>query len=103
MVSREAYEYSCMIAHDLATMIGDEAAILDRLIRPAEKLSSAGARALLRLEFDEADRARMHALSVKNQADKLTTREKRELQSYLTVGLFLDLIHAKANLSLRGK
>ncbi len=81
-------------------IIGDEAAILNRLIRPNEKLSQAAARALLRLKFDEADRTRMHELALKNQADALTRKEEIELQSYLKVGLFLDLIHAKANRSL---
>ena len=81
-------------------MIGDEAAILNRLIRPNAKLSQAVARAFLRFSFDEADKARMHDLALKNQADQLTIKEERELQSYLTVGLILDLIHAKANLSL---
>jgi hypothetical protein len=86
-----------------SAIIGDEAAIFKRLIRPSEKLSQAAARAFLRFGFDEADRARMHELALKNQADTLTAKEERELQSYLTVGLFLDLIHAKAKLSLSGK
>jgi hypothetical protein len=81
-------------------IIGEEAAILNRLIRPKEKFSQAAARALLRFNFDEADRARMHELALKNQADALTAKEEIELQSYLKVGLFLDIIHAKANLSL---
>ena len=84
-------------------ILGDEAAILNRLIRPAEKLSQAAARALLRFNFDEADRTRMHELALKNQADELTPKEETELQSYLKVGLILDLIHAKANHSLRGR
>ena len=81
-------------------IIGDEAAILNRLIRPNEKLSQAAARALLRFKFEEGDRTRMHELAIKNQADELTRKEEIELQSYLKVGLFLDLIHAKAKLSL---
>ena len=81
-------------------IVGDEAEIFKRLIRPKEKLSQAAARALLRFNFDEADRARMHELALKNQADELTAKEERELQSFLKVGLFLDLIHAKAKLSL---
>ena len=85
---------------DATAIIGDEAAILNRLIRPNKKLSQAAARAFLRFSFDEADRERMHELALKNQTDQLTAKEERELQSYLTVGLFLDLIHTKANLSL---
>ena len=88
---------------DTTAILGDEAAILNRLIRPKEKLSPAAARAMLRFNFDEADRARMHELALKNQSDDLTSKEEIELQSYLKVGLFLDLLHAKANLTLRGR
>ncbi len=77
-----------------------ETVILNRLIKPEHKLPRAAARALLQLDFDEQDRARMHELALKNQADELTAREETELQSYLKVGLFLDLIHAKARRSL---
>ena len=88
---------------DATTIIGDEAAILKRLIRPRQKLAPAAARALLLLDFDESDRARMRELAHKNQADELTPKEEIELQSYLKVGLFLDLVRAKANFSLRGR
>jgi hypothetical protein len=86
---------------DSTAVIGGEAAILRRLIRRGEKLAPAAARALLRLDFDKKDRARMHELAQKNQSDELSEREEIELQSYLKVGLILDLLHAKANLSLR--
>jgi hypothetical protein len=82
-------------------MIADqEAAILNRLVKPHEKISATAARAFLRFHFDEHDRKRMHELALKNQADDLTPAEEDELQSYLKVGLFIDLIHAKARLSL---
>jgi hypothetical protein len=83
------------------TMFGEEAEILRRLIKPDAKLPQAAARALLSLDFDEEDRERMHELSQKNQVDALTPTEEVELQSYLKVGLFLDLLHAKATHSLR--
>ena len=95
-------EWSRKLMKDASAIIGDEAAILNRLIRPKEKLPQAAARALLRFSFDETDRARMHELALKNQADELSAKEEVELQSYLKVGLFLDLLHAKANLSLNG-
>ena len=82
---------------------GDEAGILNRLFRPKERLSQAAARALLHFSFDDADKARMHELALKNQAETLTRKEERELQSYLTVGLLLDVLHAKAMFSLHGK
>lgn len=78
----------------------EEAAILNRLVKPDEKLPQAAARALLRLKFDVEDCSRMHVLAQKNQMDELTTHEEAELQGYLKVGLFLDLLHAKARRSL---
>jgi hypothetical protein len=85
-----------------ATLVASaEAVILKRLIKPQEKLPPAVARALLRFEFDEEDRTRMHELALKNQADELTPEEEVELRGYLKVGLFLDLIHAKARRSLQ--
>jgi hypothetical protein len=80
----------------------NEAAILDRVIKPKEKsLSATAARAILQFDFDPPDRARMHELAVKNQDGALTAEERTELQSYLHVGLLLDLLHAKARSSLR--
>jgi hypothetical protein len=79
-----------------------EAAILDRLIKPGKPdLPAAAARALLRLEFDEADRQRMHALAGKNQDADLTADEQAELDAYVHVGLVLDLLRAKAHRSLQ--
>ena len=82
-------------------MAGEEAGILQRLIKPETKLPPAAARAFLKLNFDDQDRERMHALAAKNQADELTPQEEAELRSYLHVGLFLDLLHAKARRSLQ--
>jgi len=80
----------------------NEAAILSRVIRPDhDGLSPAGARAFLKLEFTAEDRQRMHELAVKNQADDLTAAERHELDDYLRVGRLLDLLAAKARLSLK--
>ena len=56
---------------------------------------------LLRLKFEQSDLNRLHELVVRNQDDELTTAEKEELQDYLRVSAFLDLMHAKARYSLR--
>jgi hypothetical protein len=69
--------------------------------QPDAKLAPAAARAFLQLDFEEPDRVRMHQLAKKNQDDELTPAEEIELQSYLKVGLFLDLIHARARRSLQ--
>jgi len=80
----------------------NESAILTRIIQPEhDDLSATAARALLKFDFTADDRQRMHELAVKNQAGKLTASEHDELNGYLRVGRFLDLIVAKARLSLR--
>jgi hypothetical protein len=82
--------------------VGEEAAILSRMIQPErDNLPSAAAEALLRLKFDQVDLDRMHELVVKNQDDALTTMERDELESYLRISAFVDLMHAKARRSLK--
>lgn len=78
-----------------------EAAILSRVIHPErDDLPSEAARALLRLELDRQDLDRLHELVTKNQDGALTSAERSELEGYLRVSSFLDLMHAKARLSL---
>jgi hypothetical protein len=79
-----------------------EAAILARVIRPEkDDLPLEQAKALLRLKYEQSDLDRLHELVVKNQDDELTPAEKEELEGYLRVSAFLDLMHAKARYSLR--
>ena len=86
----------------LTELPNHEAAILSRVIQPDhDGLDQAAARALLKLEFTADDRQRIHELAVKNQADELTAAERRELDDYLRVGRLLDLLGAKARLSLK--
>jgi hypothetical protein len=82
----------------------NEAAILSRVIRPEkDDLPDEQAKALLRMKFEQSDLDRLHVLVVKNQDDELTPAEKEELEGYLRVSAFLDLMHAKARYSLRMK
>lgn len=79
-----------------------EAAILTRVIRPEkDDLSHEQAKALLRLRFEQSDLDRLHELNARNKEDSLTPAEKEELESYLRVSAFLDLMQAKARYSLR--
>lgn len=85
-----------------ATQGSKEAEILARMIRPDKRdLPGAAARALLRLKFDQSDLDRMHELAVMNQDDALTPADKADLESYLRVSYFIDLVHAKARCSLK--
>ena len=56
---------------------------------------------VLTLGSSERDKARMHDLAVRNQDDALTPAEKDELETYLRVSMMIDLMHAKARLSLQ--
>ena len=80
-----------------------EAAIIARMIHPENaNLPNDAAQAVLRLiNLDKSDLDRMHILAVRNQDDALTPDEKAELESYLRISMMVDLIHAKARLSLR--
>lgn len=79
-----------------------ESAILSRLIRPDEhNLPAAAAEAWLNIRFESRDLDRIHELVTKNQDDALTPAERAEMENYLRVSSFLDLIHAKARRSLK--
>jgi hypothetical protein len=59
------------------------------------------ARYLLDLRFSDDDRARMHDLSVRNQADALTPTEKEELLAYAKAGTLLSILKSRARRALR--
>jgi len=74
-----------------------ESGILTRAIQPnKQNLSAAAARAFLRIQLDPQDRDRLHDLLVKNQEKPLNSAERSELDSYLHVGMLIDLLQAKA-------
>ena len=78
------------------------AAIWSRLIRPDEgDMAPEAARFFLRLSFGPQDLQRMHDLAARHQDGTLSSAEQEELRSYRQVGLQVDLLRAKARLSLR--
>ncbi len=79
-----------------------EAEIWNRTIQPEEGgLSPAAAQALLELELAPTDIALVNKLSAKARDGVLTNAEQRQLDNYLNVGRALELLKAKARLSLR--
>ena len=81
-----------------------EAAILRRIIRPDQAdLPISQAKALLKLGFSKEDHKRMNRLIEKNQNDSLSKSERRELETYVRVGRFIDLLVSKARLTLSKK
>jgi hypothetical protein len=79
-----------------------EADILAHVIAPDQPgLSPESARAILALQFDQTALARMNDLAEKNRAGALSEAERTEMEKYLRVGQFLNLLQAKARVSLR--
>lgn len=78
-----------------------EADILDRMIRPGEAaLAPEAARALLQLAFDVETIKAIEQLLRKNAAGTISADDRILLDRYLRVGQLIDLLQAKARLSL---
>jgi hypothetical protein len=56
---------------------------------------------LLKLEFSDEDKARMHDLAIRNQSGLLSTSEQRQLYSFANAGCLLGIFHSKARQSLK--
>lgn len=77
-------------------------AIFERLLaKNKDRMSPQLSRHVLTLGFGEDDQSRMSDLAARNQSGLLSSAEKAELQSYVTAGHFLALLHSQARLSLK--
>jgi len=54
-----------------------------------------------KLDFDDADRARMSELAARNRSGTLDPAEEAELETYCQTGRLLDLLHSKVRISLK--
>lgn len=85
-----------------STIEHTEAAIWSRTIEPEKgSLSVAAADALLGLRLSPTDVERVNELSARAREGRLALEESVELDDYLQVGRSLELLKAKARLSLR--
>lgn len=81
-----------------------EVTILARLLGNGdERLPPGMARYVLTLGFGDLDKARMHDLAVRNQADGLTLIEKDELLAYAKAGTLLSILKSQARRGLKSK
>ena len=79
-----------------------ETDILTEVVSPAEPgFSPELARALLELRFSEKATQRMRELLELNNRGMIARPEEAELDNWRRVGLLLDLMQAKARLSLK--
>ncbi len=79
-----------------------EADILSEVVAPGHAgLPPDSARSLLELRFNDHATQRMNELAEKNAHGSITDAERTEMERYMRVGNFLNLVQAKARLSLR--
>jgi hypothetical protein len=79
-----------------------EADILTKVVAPRKAdLSPEAARSFLGLRFDAVTTKRIRGLLQKNNRGTISAAERLTLDKYLRVGQLLDLLHAKAKLSLQ--
>lgn len=78
-----------------------EATILARIL--CHDLSPRIARHFLKLAFNPSDKARMHDLAVRNQADALSSAERDELLAYAKAGTLLSILKSRARRVVRIK
>ena len=79
-----------------------EVAILSRVLEPDEPtLPAEAARAILALDFKQADKDRMRELSAKAREGTLAADEQAEITNYERVGHLLNIMQSKARRSLK--
>lgn len=79
-----------------------EADILSEVVSPNRPgISPALALSILELRFSDRARKRIERLLEKNNRGTISDVERSELDKFLRVGQFLDLMQAKATLSLQ--
>jgi len=79
-----------------------EADILEQVIAPdSPGFTPEVAQSLLKLRFGDEAQDRMRVLMDKNNKGASTDAEQAEMEKYLRVGMFLDLIQAKARVTLK--
>ena len=61
------------------------------------------ARSIVDVDFSEQDKARMHDLAARNQADALSHGEKEELIAFAKAGSLLSILQSKARRTLKIK
>ncbi len=79
-----------------------ESAIWGRLLVPAGRaLSQDVARAILKIDFPQADKIRMRELAARARKGTLTPQEQDEIDSYGRIGSFISIMKSKARVAVR--
>jgi hypothetical protein len=84
------------------SLASSEVDIISEAISPSEgDLSPDVAKSILQWKFSKRAILRMNKLARKNEAGTLTKDEKKELGRYIRIGHMINIVHAKARLSLK--
>ena len=84
-----------------STMLSD-ADILEHVVSPVKGgMDPDAARAILDLKFDKDATKRIRQLLQMNNRGAISAEERITLEKFLRVGKFIDLLQAKARLSLK--
>jgi hypothetical protein len=78
-------------------------AIWKRVIQFEGPLSTAAARALLKMRFSDRDHALMNDLAAKARAGTLSAEEQIDIDTFERLGSLLDIVHSKARQALKRK
>ena|SRR5438445_577034 len=85
----------------LANSKNSEAAIFARFWDSRATLPQAVARYVVRLGFNDEDKARMHELAARNREGRLTAAEREELDNFIKAGDLLAIVQSKARRALK--
>jgi hypothetical protein len=89
---------------ELSKVSTSELAILGSILEPDKPtFSPEAARAILDLDFNQADKDHMRRLSAKAQEGTLTSREKTAINNYERIGHLLNLMQSKARRTLKAR
>ncbi len=79
-----------------------ESEILADIIAPEQgDLTAEVAQAVLRWKFTDRALSRMNELAQSNSKGTITAQERQQLEKYLRVGNLINIVQAKARLSLK--
>ncbi len=85
----------------ITSMISESEILAEIVGAESGDLSPAVARAVMEWKFTAATTRRITRLAQRNQAGTITAREREALERYLRVGSLVNLVQAKARLSLK--
>jgi hypothetical protein len=92
---------STMVEYLRGALMLTEAEILSEVIQPGrDTMPPAAAREILTLRFRDETTSRIRELLARNNAGVIDPAEQADLEKYLRVGQLVDMLQAKARLSL---